>query len=91
MLRRLALAAVVAAGIVVVIRAAPKPPPSSSLLGAMGRGPTVVLVHGLWMTPRSWEHWVPYYEEKGFRVLTPGYPGFEIEVEAVKQVAAAAA
>jgi len=45
---------------------------------------TVVLVHGLWMTPRSWEQWVPYYEGKGLRVLTPGYPGFDIEVEALR-------
>ncbi len=45
---------------------------------------TVVLVHGLWMTPRSWEHWVPYYEKKGFHVLTPAYPGFEVEVEALR-------
>ena len=33
---------------------------------------TVVLVHGLWMTPRSWEHWVPHLEARGYRVLTPG-------------------
>jgi pimeloyl-ACP methyl ester carboxylesterase len=46
---------------------------------------TIVLVHGLWMTPRSWEHWVPYYEAKGYRVLTPTYPGFEIEVEALRE------
>ena len=46
---------------------------------------TIVLVHGLWMTPRSWEHWVPYYEAKGFRVLTPTYPGFEVEVEALRE------
>src|SRR6266496_872530 len=46
---------------------------------------TVVLVHGLWMTPRSWEHWVPYYEAKGYRVITPAYPGFDIEVEALRQ------
>jgi pimeloyl-ACP methyl ester carboxylesterase len=45
---------------------------------------TVVLVHGLWMTPRSWEHWVDYYQAKGMKVLTPGYPGFEIEVEALR-------
>ena len=45
---------------------------------------TVVLVHGLWMTPRSWEHWVDYYQAKGMAVLTPGYPGFEIEVEALR-------
>ncbi|WBB80409.1 alpha/beta hydrolase [Micromonospora sp. WMMD882] len=48
----------------------------------MGR--TIVLVHGLWVTPRSWEHWVPYYEARGHTVLTPAYPGFEIEVEALR-------
>jgi pimeloyl-ACP methyl ester carboxylesterase len=36
---------------------------------------TVVLIHGLWMTPFSWEHWVERYEARGFTVLTPGYPG----------------
>ncbi|PJJ63590.1 alpha/beta hydrolase [Compostimonas suwonensis] len=46
---------------------------------------TIVLIHGLWMTPRSWEEWVPYYEAKGYRVLTPTYPGFEIEVEALRE------
>jgi pimeloyl-ACP methyl ester carboxylesterase len=46
---------------------------------------TVVLVHGLWMTPRSWERWVPYYEQRGMRVLTPGYPGFEVEVEGLRE------
>lgn len=45
---------------------------------------TVVLVHGLWMTPRSWEHWVPYYEARGMHVLTPTYPGFEGDVEALR-------
>jgi pimeloyl-ACP methyl ester carboxylesterase len=46
---------------------------------------TIVLIHGLWMTPRSWEHWVPYYEALGYRVITPTYPGFEIEVEALRE------
>ena len=46
---------------------------------------TVVLVHGLWMTPRSWENWVTYFESKGLKVVTPGYPGFEIEVEALRE------
>ena len=50
------------------------------------RPDTVVLVHGLWMTPRSWEHWAAYYRDKGFTVLTPGYPGFEIEVEALREI-----
>jgi hypothetical protein len=31
--------------------------------------PTVVLVHGLWLTPRGWEHWANRYTERGY---TPG-------------------
>src|SRR5262245_32022189 len=41
------------------------------------RSNTVVLIHGLWMTPLSWEHWVARYEQRGMRVVTPGYPGIE--------------
>jgi pimeloyl-ACP methyl ester carboxylesterase len=36
---------------------------------------TVVLIHGLWMTPLAWEDWGARYSARGFRVLTPGYPG----------------
>ena len=36
---------------------------------------TIVLIHGFWVTPRSWEHWKQYYEAKGYTVLTPAYPG----------------
>ena len=46
---------------------------------------TIVLVHGFWVTPRSWEHWIEHYEAKGFRVLAPAYPGFEVEVEALNE------
>ena len=35
------------------------------------------------MTPRSWEDWKARYESRGYRVLTPAYPGFEVEVEAL--------
>ena len=46
---------------------------------------TIVLIHGLWVTPRSWEKWVEHYEGRGYRVLTPAYPGFEVEVEALNE------
>ena len=26
---------------------------------------TIVLIHGFWVTPRSWEHWIDRYEAKG--------------------------
>ncbi|MBL0937753.1 MAG: alpha/beta hydrolase [Gemmatimonadaceae bacterium] len=46
--------------------------------------PTIVLIHGFWVTPRSWEHWIPYYEQKGYKVIAPAYPGFEAEVESLR-------
>jgi len=46
---------------------------------------TIVLIHGFWVTPRSWEEWIAHYEAKGFTVLAPAYPGFEVEVEALRE------
>ena len=43
---------------------------------------TIVLIHGFWVTPRSWEHWKAYYEQQGYRAH-PAYPGFEVEVESL--------
>jgi pimeloyl-ACP methyl ester carboxylesterase len=37
---------------------------------------SIVLIHGLWMTPRSWELWAARYEERGHRVTGPGRPHF---------------
>src|SRR4051794_15467114 len=44
---------------------------------------TIVLIHGLWLTPRSWERWIDRYESKGYRVLAPAWPGLEGEVESL--------
>ncbi|HEX7256076.1 MAG TPA: alpha/beta hydrolase [Gaiellaceae bacterium] len=46
---------------------------------------TIVLIHGFWVTPRSWENWIARYESQGYRVLAPAYPGFEVEVEALNE------
>ncbi|RXK55572.1 alpha/beta hydrolase [Oleiharenicola lentus] len=42
---------------------------------------TIVLIHGLWVTPRSWEKFQGYYEARGYRVLAPAWPGLKGEVE----------
>jgi len=47
--------------------------------------PTIVLVHGLWLTPRSWEEWMDRYQKAGYNVLAPSWPGLEGEVEAVRR------
>jgi pimeloyl-ACP methyl ester carboxylesterase len=56
--------------------ATPSSPPNSP--------DTIVLIHGLWMTPRSWEHWKERYEGQGYKVLAPAWPGLEVEVEALR-------
>jgi pimeloyl-ACP methyl ester carboxylesterase len=45
---------------------------------------TIVLIHGLWMTPLCWEHWIARYEAAGHRVLAPAWPGMEAGVEALR-------
>ncbi|GAB3155428.1 alpha/beta fold hydrolase [Micromonospora sonneratiae] len=46
---------------------------------------TIVLIHGLWLTPRSWEHWIDRYMRAGYRVLAPAWPGMEGEVEELRR------
>jgi pimeloyl-ACP methyl ester carboxylesterase len=43
--------------------------------------PTIVLIHGLWLTPRSWEGWKARFEERGHDVLAPAWPRMDSEVE----------
>jgi pimeloyl-ACP methyl ester carboxylesterase len=45
---------------------------------------TIVLIHGMFMTPLCWEKWIPYYEAKGYRVLAPAWPGRDKSVEELR-------
>src|ERR1700754_170821 len=47
--------------------------------------PAIVLIHGLWLTPLSWEGWKQRFESKGYTVLAPAWPGLEGTVEEVRQ------
>ena len=53
--------------------------------GATSGKPTVVLIHGLWLTPRSWEEWIDRYQKAGYNVIAPSWPGLEGEVEAIRK------
>jgi pimeloyl-ACP methyl ester carboxylesterase len=44
---------------------------------------TILFIHGLWMTPRSWENWAARAESRGYKTLAPSWPGLEGEVEAL--------
>ena len=48
------------------------------------QNPTIVLIHGLWMTPLSWEHWIDRYEKRGFHVLAPAWPGMAGNIEELR-------
>ncbi|TXK16955.1 alpha/beta hydrolase [Homoserinibacter sp. GY 40078] len=39
--------------------------------------PPIVLIHGLWMTPKSWDTWAAYFEARGHQVIRPGWPGID--------------
>ena len=45
---------------------------------------TIVLIHGLWMTPLSWEHWVERYRARGYEVLAPAWPGMDGDIEQLR-------
>ena len=46
---------------------------------------TVVLIHGLWMTSLSWEHWAARYQAKGYRVIARNWPGMEAAEEELRR------
>lgn len=37
----------------------------------------IVLIHGLWMTPRSWDTWAERFRAAGHQVIVPGWPGID--------------
>jgi pimeloyl-ACP methyl ester carboxylesterase len=34
----------------------------------------IVFVHGLWLLASSWENWRPFFEERGYVTIAPGWP-----------------
>jgi alpha-beta hydrolase superfamily lysophospholipase len=39
---------------------------------------TVLLVHGMFVTPSCWKHWQPYFEAQGYRTLAPAWPAHDL-------------
>jgi alpha-beta hydrolase superfamily lysophospholipase len=46
---------------------------------------TIVLIHGMFMTPLCWEKWIPYYESKGYKVVAPAWPGRDQSVDELRK------
>jgi pimeloyl-ACP methyl ester carboxylesterase len=45
----------------------------------------IVLIHGLWLNPRSWEGWKERFEGRGHKVLAPAWPRMQGEVEDIRR------
>ena len=45
---------------------------------------TIVLIHGLFVTALSWEHWAERYEDRGFEVIARSFPGMEGDIDALR-------
>ena len=50
-----------------------------------GRPATIVLIHGLWMTALSWEHWVERYTSLGHPVIARSWPGMDGNIESLRR------
>ena len=46
---------------------------------------TIVLIHGLWMTALSWEHWIERYEKRGHQVIARSWPGMDGDIDALRR------
>jgi len=46
---------------------------------------TIVLINGLWMTARSWEHWVKRYSDKGYCVIAEDWPGMDGDIQQLRR------
>jgi pimeloyl-ACP methyl ester carboxylesterase len=46
---------------------------------------TIVFIHGLYLTARSWELWEKRYTDRGYKVINQSWPGLEGEVEALRR------
>jgi non-heme chloroperoxidase len=47
--------------------------------------PPIVLIHGLWLTPLSWEYWIERFEGRGHQVLAPAWPGLDRPIEELRR------
>jgi len=47
--------------------------------------PTIVLIHGLWLTPKSWNGWIERFQRAGHNVVAPAWPGLSGDIESIRR------
>ncbi|MBI3733497.1 MAG: alpha/beta hydrolase [Chloroflexi bacterium] len=46
---------------------------------------TIVLIHGMYMTPLCWEQWVNRYRARGYECLAPAWPGRDKPISTLRE------
>ena len=44
----------------------------------------IVFIHGMFMTPLCWEHWITRFQAQGFTCTAPAWPGRDKPVEMLR-------
>jgi pimeloyl-ACP methyl ester carboxylesterase len=47
---------------------------------------TIVFIHGMYMTSLCWEHWLEYFQAKGYHCIAPAWPGRDKSVQSLRQI-----
>src|SRR5512143_2464439 len=46
---------------------------------------TIVFIHGMYMTSLCWENWLAYFQARGYKCLSPDWPGRDQPVDALRK------
>jgi pimeloyl-ACP methyl ester carboxylesterase len=46
---------------------------------------TIVFVHGMYMNPLCWEHWLEHCRARGYACLAPAWPGRDLPVDELRR------
>jgi pimeloyl-ACP methyl ester carboxylesterase len=47
---------------------------------------TLLFIHGLYATPRTWDRWVPFFEQRGYPCLAPAWPLHDVDPKQARDV-----
>ena len=46
---------------------------------------TILFIHGMYMTPLCWEHWLDTFQAKGYRCIVPAWPDRDKPVQTLRK------
>ena len=46
----------------------------------------LMLIHGAWLSARSWENYADYFAKRGFAVSAPEWPRKQGDVEEIREI-----